>query len=79
MIFAAIEKVGKKDAQGNLYIGRNALRDALFATKNFKGMTGNLTCSEFGDCADPVIAVYISNSSDPAKWNPGVEPKKIYP
>jgi len=79
MIFAAIEKVGKKDAQGNLYIGRKALRDALFATKNFKGMTGNLTCSEFGDCADPVIAVYISNSSDPAKWNPGVEPKKIYP
>ncbi len=79
LIFAAIEKVGKKDAQGNLYIGRKALRDALFSTKNFKGLTGNLTCSEFGDCADPVIAVYISNSSDPAKWNPGVEPKKIYP
>ncbi len=79
MIFAAIEKVGKKDAQGNLYIGRKALRDALFATKNFKGLTGTLTCSKFGDCADPKIAVYISNSSDPAKWNPGVEPKKIYP
>lgn len=79
LIFGAIEKVGKKDAQGNLYIGRKALRDALFATKSYKGMTGNLTCSEFGDCADPVIAVYISNSSDPAKWNPGVEPKKIYP
>lgn len=79
MIFAAIEKVGKKDAQGNLYVGRKALRDALFATKNFKGLTGNLTCSKYGDCADPHIAVYISNSSDPAKWNPGVEPKKIYP
>jgi len=79
MIFAAIEKVAKKDAQGNLYIGRKALRDALFATKNFKGLTGTLTCNKFGDCADPHIAVYISNSSDPAKWNPGVEPKKIYP
>jgi branched-chain amino acid transport system substrate-binding protein len=79
MIFAAIEKVGKKDAQGNLFVGRKALRDALYATKNFKGITGNLTCSAYGDCADPVIAVYQSKSGDPAKWNPGVDPAKIYP
>ncbi len=79
MIFAAIEKVGKRDSAGNLFIGRKALRDALFATKNFKGLTGTLTCNKFGDCADPHIAVYISNSADPAKWDPGVEPKKIYP
>lgn len=79
MIFAAITKVAKKDAQGNLYIGRKALRDALFATKNFKGLTGNLTCSKYGDCADPHIAVYQTISADPAKWNPGTDPKKIYP
>jgi len=79
MIFAAIEKVGKRDSAGNLFIGRKALRDALFATKNFKGLTGTLTCTKYGDCADPHIAVYISNASDPAKWNPGTEPKKIYP
>ncbi len=79
VIFAAIEKVGKKDAQGNLYIGRQALRDALFATKNFKGLTGTLTCNQFGDCADPKIAVYVTVSADPAKWNPGTDPKQIYP
>lgn len=79
MVFAAIEKVAKKDAAGNLYIGRKALRDALFATRNFKGLTGTLTCNQFGDCADPKIAVYIHNSADPAKWDPGTEPKKIYP
>ncbi len=79
LIFAAIEKVGKKDAQGNLYIGRKALRDALFATKGYKGLTGTLTCNEFGDCADPKIAVYQSITADPAKWNPGTDPKKIYP
>ncbi len=78
MIFTAIERVGKRDSAGNLYIGRKALRDALFATKNFKGLTGNLTCNKTGDCADPHIAVYVSNTSDPAKWNPGVEPKKIF-
>lgn len=79
MIFAAVEKVAKKDAAGNTYIGRKALRDALFATKNFKGLTGTLTCDKYGDCADPKIAVYQTLSADPAKWDPGKNPKKVYP
>lgn len=79
MIFAAVEKVAKKDAAGNTYIGRKALRDALLATKNFKGLTGTLTCDKYGDCADPKIAVYQTLSADPAKWDPGKNPKKIYP
>jgi len=79
MIFAAIEKVAKKDAAGDTYVGRKALRDALFATKNFKGLTGTLSCDRHGDCADPKIAVYQTESADPAKWDPGKNPKKIYP
>ena len=78
MIFAAIEKVAKKDG-GNTFIGRKALRDALFATKNFKGLTGNLTCEKFGDCADPKIAVYQLESADVGKWDPGTNPRRIYP
>lgn len=58
MIAAAIEKVAVKDADGTLHIPRQALRDALYATKDFKGLTGNLTCSPTGDCADPHIAAY---------------------
>ncbi|MBC8248890.1 MAG: branched-chain amino acid ABC transporter substrate-binding protein [Anaerolineales bacterium] len=58
IIFAAIEKVAVKDADGTLHIGRQALRDAMFATKDFKGLTGNLTCTPTGDCANPVIAAY---------------------
>ena len=77
MIFRAIEKVGKKDSSGNLYIGRKALRDALFATKGYKGVTGTLTCDKNGDCADPKIVVYQIVSADPAKWNAGVDPKKV--
>ena len=57
MVFAAIEKVAVKDGD-NLYIGRKALRDALYATKGMKGLTGTISCNEFGDCADPRIAVY---------------------
>jgi branched-chain amino acid transport system substrate-binding protein len=58
MIFAAIEKIAKKGSDGTLYIGRRQLRDALYAMKDFKGLTGNLSCNEYGDCADPRIAIY---------------------
>ena len=26
-------------------------------TANYEGVTGTLNCNEFGDCADPLIAV----------------------
>jgi branched-chain amino acid transport system substrate-binding protein len=55
MIIAAIEEVGIVDDEGTLHIPRRALRDTLYATENFEGLTGTLTCNEFGDCADPAI------------------------
>lgn len=58
MIFYAIEQVAVQDADGTLHIPRQALRDFLYAIKDFKGLTGNLTCTPTGDCADPKIAVY---------------------
>jgi branched-chain amino acid transport system substrate-binding protein len=57
MIFDAVEKVAEKERDGTIHIGRQALRDALFATKDFQGITGTLTCDEYGDCADPKISV----------------------
>ncbi|HKV45966.1 MAG TPA: branched-chain amino acid ABC transporter substrate-binding protein [bacterium] len=78
VIFAAIKKVAKADG-GSLYIGRKALRDALFATKGFKGITGTLTCNPYGDCGDPHIAVYQVVSANPATWSLGTDPKKIWP
>jgi branched-chain amino acid transport system substrate-binding protein len=61
MILAAIEKVAKQAPDGTLHIGRKQLRDALYGTKNLKGLTGNLSCDPYGDCADPRIAVYKTN------------------
>jgi branched-chain amino acid transport system substrate-binding protein len=58
MVFAAIEKVAVQDEDGTLHIPRQALRDAMYATKDYQGLTGNLSCSPTGDCADPKIAVY---------------------
>jgi len=79
IIFAAIQKVAVVDADGTVHIGRQALRDAIFATKDFPGATGTLTCNEFGDCGAPVIAVYQVVDADPASWDPGTNPKKVYP
>lgn len=57
MLLDAIEAVGVETADGTLLIGRQALRDALYATAGFEGITGTLTCDEFGDCADAKISV----------------------
>ena len=57
MIFDAVESVAQVDGDGNTIIGRQALRDALYATSGMDGITGNITCNELGDCADPKIAV----------------------
>jgi len=57
LIFNAIEKSVVQEGD-TLYIGRSKLRDAMYATKGMKGLTGTISCSEFGDCADPRIAVF---------------------
>jgi branched-chain amino acid transport system substrate-binding protein len=55
---AAIEEAAVQDADGTLHVGRQALRDAMSATADFQGLTGVLTCTPTGDCANPTIGVY---------------------
>ena len=64
MLFAAIEKVAVENADGSLTIPKGALRDAIFATKDFAGLTGTLTLHRTGDCGAPVIAVYEITQAD---------------
>jgi branched-chain amino acid transport system substrate-binding protein len=81
IVKAAIEKVAVVDADGTIHIGRQALRDAMFATKDFQGLTGVLTCTPAknpatnpGDCANPVIGVYeYHKGAYPPEliWQPG--------
>jgi branched-chain amino acid transport system substrate-binding protein len=58
MIKAGIVKVAIQQPDGTLIIPRQALRDALVATKDFQGLTGVLSCTPTGDCANPVIGIY---------------------
>jgi len=70
IIFKAIEKVAVKSGD-TIYIGRQALRDAIYATKDFAGITGTLTCGQYGDCGAPVIAVYqITAREVGGQWPP---------
>lgn len=75
----AIEKVAVKDDAGNTYIGRKALRDALFATKGHAGLGGAIDCGEHGDCAGFKFAVYQFTDGDSSTFEIGSNPKKIYP
>ncbi|MBV6394569.1 MAG: Leu/Ile/Val-binding protein [Anaerolineales bacterium] len=83
ILFAALEKVAHVDDDGTVWVPLKALRDAIYATKDFAGITGNLSCSASGDCGAPVIAVYEIVNADPASWNPAdaanPNPKKVWP
>jgi branched-chain amino acid transport system substrate-binding protein len=67
MLFAAIEKATVKGPDGSLYIGRKALRDAVYATKGFQGLTGTLDCDANGDCANPKNLGIYRNTADNIK------------
>jgi branched-chain amino acid transport system substrate-binding protein len=79
MIFAAIEAVALVDSDGTVHIGRQALRDAMYATANFDALSGNLSCDENGDCATgEALGVYQvgeeevgGNWPPPIVWKPG--------
>ena len=51
LVLDAIESAAQVGEDGTVLIGRQALRDAMSATRGFKGITGSLACSATGDCA----------------------------
>jgi len=70
LLMDAIEKVAKQGADGTLLIGRQALRDALYATSGYQGLTGTLTCNEYGDCADANIGIKrVENGAFVQVWS----------
>jgi branched-chain amino acid transport system substrate-binding protein len=57
IIFGCIEEVGVSEDDGTLHVGRQAMRDCIGSTSGYQGITGTLTCDQYGDCADPKISV----------------------
>ena len=56
LLLTAIERTAVEQ-DGQLLIGRQALRDFLSGVRNVPGVTGILTCDRFGDCGAQAIAV----------------------
>jgi branched-chain amino acid transport system substrate-binding protein len=70
----AVEQAAQVGEDGTLLIGKQAIRDALNATENFSGLTGNLTCSENGDCATgEALAIFKMGEEElNGNWPPPV-------
>ena len=66
LLFQVIEEVAVEGEDGTLFIDRQALRDAVGATEGFQGLTGSLSCDEFGDCAQPAIDVVQNTEAQEA-------------
>jgi branched-chain amino acid transport system substrate-binding protein len=79
ILVKGIEAVAKTDENGTTYVGRKALRDALFATKGHDGISGPIDCNEHGQCGAFNFAVYQFTSGDPSTFKIGENPVKIYP
>ena len=62
MLLSAIDAVAVVDGD-TIHIDRQALRDELGATSGFAGITGTLSCDEFGDCASGKITVILHEDS----------------
>lgn len=74
MILDAITKVAQVGDDGTMLIGRQALRDAMTATSNFDGLTGNLACNATGDCATgEALGIFqITEAEVGGAWPPAV-------
>jgi branched-chain amino acid transport system substrate-binding protein len=55
----AMAAVAVQNDDGSLTVSRTALKDAVYATSGFDGLTGTITCTPLGDCAtDVVIGIF---------------------
>ena len=73
----AIQQVAKDD-NGTLYIGKKALRDAVFSIK-FDGISGPIASDPHGECAQFHGSVLEFTSADPKTFGIGKNPIKVWP
>ena len=57
LLFHAIESIATQGKDGTLHIGREALRNALYNTSAYHGVTGLLSCDQFGDCGNAAFNI----------------------
>jgi branched-chain amino acid transport system substrate-binding protein len=60
-----IKKVAFKGSDGNLYVPRTALVNAVRSTKDYQGLSGVVTCDSTGECSSSGPTFYVDKGS---KW-----------
>ena len=76
MLLDALEAVAMEDRDGSLHIGRQALRDTLYATAAYAGLTGSLTCDRYGDCG--VARFQVVRLANPSAGLDGMVVEWVY-
>lgn len=64
-LISVIKKVAVKGGDGALYIPRGALVDGVRTLKDYKGLTGTITCDKIGECNATGPIFYIVKDG---KW-----------
>lgn len=77
LLLTKIAEVAELQDDGSLHVDRRALRDAIYATSGHEGLTGTITCNEFGDCGAPGISVY--QNADPEAGITGTMGNAVWP
>jgi branched-chain amino acid transport system substrate-binding protein len=57
VILDAIVRSGVEGPDGTLWIGRQALNDAVRATTGYQGLSGIISCDENGNCGTGTVAI----------------------
>ncbi len=76
LLLDTMTSITEQSNDGTLYIKRQALREALYNTSDYEGITGNLTCNEFGDCG--INKLQIVQLEDPSVDVATLESQVIY-
>ena len=62
LLLSAVESVAVEEA-GRLFIDRSALREKIGGTVGFRGIVGELTCDQFGDCGTGRVNIHFHADS----------------
>ncbi len=77
LLLDTVETVAVQDADGTLHIGRQTLRDVLYTTSGYQGLTGSLTCDKYGDCG--AIRLQVTRLDDLAAGFEGLREADCWP
>jgi branched-chain amino acid transport system substrate-binding protein len=71
ILLEKIEQVAVPGEDGTLYVPKGALRDALYATSDYEGLSGSITCATNGDCGAGAIGAFqVDQATVDGAWPP---------